>query len=243
MNIKSEERDRAIDAILDKGLVTPVSTPIFLRNMLKDLGVKVIFRGALPGVLLSVFVAVAYVLMVVLYADGFSADRDYFALIFLFSPMLFVGLTLTTEATERMEGNGLVDLKMTCRYTALQITAFRLLSFSLAGAVFAAVGGYSYHAVTATGHLLQLLALSLSSVFLCTLLIIYTMRRFRVGWWAGATAWTALGLLPIIINRQAWEELLAHLPPALTLGVAIIAFTLFLRELKIITREVRYADC
>jgi len=243
MNITPKERSREINAILDKGLIVPVSMPIFLRNMLKNMGLKVVFRGALPGVLLSILVAATYVIMVVLYADGLSDEWNHYALIFLLSPMLFIGLTLSTEATERMEGNGLYELKMTCRYTVQQITAFRLLCFSLAGAIFAVVAGYSYHAVTEAGYLLQLISLSLSSVFICTVLIIFTMRRFRAGWWVGATIWMVLGLLPMVINRQGWEELLAHLPPVLTLGVALVAFTLFLREIKIITREVRYADC
>lgn len=243
MNITTNERDKAINEILDKGLVAPVSTPIFLRNMFQNLGVVVIFRGALPGVLLSLFVAAAYVLVIVLYIDGISTELHYNSLLFLLSPMLFIVLTLSTEATELLEGKGLYELKMTCRYTVRQITAFRLLCFSLVGAIFAVIGGYSYHAVIETGYLLQLVSLSLSSVFLCTLLIIFTMRHFRVGWWVGACTWTAVGLLPMAINRQGWEELLSHLPPALTLGVAVAAFTLFLREIKIIAREVRYADC
>lgn len=243
MNITPDEREKAIDAILDKGLIVPVSTPIFLRNMMENLGFGVIFHGALPGILLSVLASATYVLMVILYADGLSEARSHYSLLFLFSPMLFIGLILSTEATERLEGSGMYELKMTCRYTVRQITAFRLLSFSLVGAVFAVIGGYSYHAATETGYLLQLVSLSLSSVFLCTLLIICIMRHFKVGWWVGACIWTAVGLLPMAINRQGWEELLAHLPSTLTIGVAVAAFTLFLREIKIITREVRYADC
>ncbi|MCL2202106.1 MAG: hypothetical protein FWB75_09085 [Oscillospiraceae bacterium] len=243
MNITDEKREQSINSILDKGLAAPVSTPGFLRNMLRELGPNVIFRGALSGVLLSVLVAAVYVLMIILYADGLSDQFNYHSLLFLFSPLLFLGLTLSTEVVERMEGNGLYELKMTFRYTARQIAGFRLLVFSLAGVFFAIVGGYSHYAVTEMGYLLQLIALSLSSLFLCTLLIIYAMRRFRAGWWTGATVWAVLSILPMAVNRQAWEELLSHLPPALTLGVAAVSFILFLREIKIITKEVRYADC
>ncbi|MCL1884484.1 MAG: hypothetical protein FWF81_12145 [Defluviitaleaceae bacterium] len=243
MNITPSERDKAINEILDKGLVEPVSTPMFLRNMFQNLGTVVIFRGALPGVFLSLFVASAYVLMVVMYIDNVFADLKYNSLLFLFSPMLFIGLTLSTEATELIEGRGLYELKMACRYTVRQITAFRLLCFSLVGTIFAVIVGYSYHTVIETGYLLHFVSLALSSLFLCTLLIIFTMRHFRVGWWFGSCIWTAFGLLPMAINRHGWEELLSHLPPVLTLGVAVVAFTLFLREIKIMTREVRYADC
>ncbi|MCL2426771.1 MAG: hypothetical protein FWD05_10610 [Oscillospiraceae bacterium] len=249
MNITPEERSRAINDILDKGLVVPVSTPIFLRNMVKELGFGVMFRGALPGIFLSFLIVTLYVLLTTLYVATIPSHWspyllwNHYALLFLFSPILFIGLTISTEAAERMRGSGLYELKMTFRYTTRQITAFKLLCFSFSGAIFAVIGGDVLNSISATGNILQSVSLSLSAVFLCTLLIVHTMRRFRAGWWVGATIWITLALLPMIINMQWWEEFLAHLPPALILGVALVAFILFLREIKIITREVHYADC
>lgn len=241
MNITPNERDKAVEAILREGLTRPVSTPTFLLNIYRNLGFRVIFRGALPGIMLSCLIAVAYIVLVGMQSELMNMSRNYYTLLFLFSPALFMGLTLSTEAIERVDG--LYELKMTCRYTIRQITAFRLLCFSLVGTIFAVVGSLIFYSVTEAGYLLQLLSLALSSVFLCTLLIIYTMRRLRMGWYIGAGIWLALGTLPIALFGQQWNTLLSHLPPAITLSVAVISFGLFLREIKIITREVRYADC
>ena len=245
MNVElptAAEREAAIAGILARGLVRPVSTVVFLRDMLGRLGLRVIFRGSLPGVVLSLMVAVLYVVAVVFYERQWNGDANYYAWVFLFSPLLFVGLTLSSEITERLAGE-LYALKMTCRYTVRQISAFRLLCFSLAGTVFAVIGGYVFHTATEAGQLMQLLSLSLGSVFLCTLLIIFTIRRLRVGWWFGALSWMVLGFVPILLLGQQWGEILSHVPPVLALGVGFAAFVLFLREIKLITREVRYADC
>ena len=50
-----------------------------------------------------------------------------------YSPGILVFAVLLTEIAERI--NLLYELKMTCKYTILQITAFRVVCFSLIGTV------------------------------------------------------------------------------------------------------------
>jgi len=203
--------------------------------MYNSLGPRVIFWDFKPGILVSVMVAVGYVALgtwpLAWIDDWINMPLSLYSSLFLFSPALFIGLTASTEAIERL--GGLYDLKMTCRYTIRQITAFRLLSFSLFGTIFTVAGSAVISSMPETGYFMQLFSLALCSLLLCSLLIIHAMRRWHCGWYLGAAIWTGIGALPIIIFRQAWENLLSHLPPAITLCVAAVAFLLFLREIKI----------
>jgi len=247
MNITPDEKDRAIESILAQGLTRPVSTWVFLLNMYHSLGLRVIFWESGPAVLASVVIAAAYIMLglmpLALIEDRIAITLNIYSSLFLFAPALFIGLTLSTEAMERF--GGIYELRMTCKYTIRQIMAFRLLCFSLIGTVFTVVGSALICRITETGYFLQLLSLALCSLFLCSLLIICAMRRWRGGWYIGAAVWTVGGMLPIMIFGRAWDSLLADMPVAVTLGVAAAACVLFLREIKIITRNsevYKYAD-
>ena len=246
MNIIPDKKDRdlAIEAILSEGLTQPVSTWKFLLNMRRHLGFRVLFWDTGVAVLAACAVTLCYVLFITQQLSLLRTVIDgwnVYALIFLFSPALFIGLTLCTEALERI--SGLYDIKMTCKYSIRQITAFRLLCFSLLGTVFTVAVSTVISTVWEFGDLVRMISISLGSLFLCSLLVIHLMRRLRGGWFIGAFAWMVLGLLPLLFFGQAWERLLANFPPAFTTAVAIISFVLFLREIKITARGVCYVDC
>ena len=244
MNITPEERDKAIEAILDEGLVKPVPTHSFIKNMYRNLGLRVIFWEAFPGLLCSVVFTALYILMLFLLLGHVF---DAYAFVFLLSPAMFVALTVSTEAIERT--NGLYELKMTGKYTIRQTSALRLLIFSMIGTIFTIVGCLalyiwlttSIHAPDLTGtiYLINLISLALSSLFLCTLLVLYVMRRWHSGWYAGALIWTALSVLPILFFEQTWSTILSNLPPVIALCIAAVALVLFLREVDQTTREGR----
>ena len=240
MNISPNERDKAIASILDVGLTRPVTTWGYLRDMYHNLGLRVIFWESAPAMLLSVAVALVYILVIASQFTFFNADEHLSAMLFLFSPALFISMTVCTEAIERM--SGLYEIKMTSKYTIRQITAFRLLCFSLIGTIFAVIANVVIYPIMATelrsGFLFQMISVALCSLFLCSLLITTILRRFRSGWYLGAIIWAVLGMLPVLIFREAWNAFLLDIPPAVALSFAVVAYILFIREIKITTREV-----
>jgi len=240
MNISPDERDKSIEAILAGGLTRPVSTWRYLRGMYSSLGIRVIFWESAPAMLLSAVVALGYILLTAMQSAFLNAEENLSAMLFLLSPVLFISMTVSTEAIERM--NGLYEIKMTGKYTIRQITAFRLLCFSLVGTVFAVTANTAvYHIMTVemqTGYFFQMLSIALCSLFLCSLLIITVMRKFRSGWYLGAIIWAVAAMLPGLIFREAWNTFLLNIPTAVALGIAAVAYILFLREIKITTKEV-----
>ena len=239
MNISPNERDKSIKLILEKGLTRPVSTWAYLRDMYRNLGLCVIFRESAPAMLVSFAVALAYILIVSTQFIFLEAMENQGALLFLFSPALFISMTVCTEAIERM--NGLYEIKQTVKYTIRQITAFRLLCFSLVGTVFAVLVNIGvFYIMTANivaleaqmGIFFQKLSIALCSLFLCSLLIITILRKVQSGWYLGSIIWAVTGMLLTMIFGNAWNEFLLNIPPAVTLITATISFILFLREIK-----------
>ncbi|MDR2572241.1 MAG: hypothetical protein LBD23_18350 [Oscillospiraceae bacterium] len=230
MKVTPEERAAAIDFIVDKGLTHPTPTWVLLRDMYRTLGGRVIFMEAIPGTLAALAFAVFYIMLIIVQISLPAHAQSLHASFFLLSPTVFIGLTLSTEAIERM--SGMYELKMVCKYTLRQITSFRILCFSLVGTVFVVAGCSIVYALMDSVYLIQLISLSLSSLFLCSLLIIHLMRRLRSGWYLGTVIWTIAGILPFFLFGQAWDDFLTHLPPVLTLSVAAIAFVLFLWGIK-----------
>jgi hypothetical protein len=94
MNISPNERDRAIASILDVGLTRPVTTWGYLRDMYKNLGLRVIFWESAPAMLFSAVAALAYILVIATQFTFFSADEHLSAMLFLFSPVLFISMTV-----------------------------------------------------------------------------------------------------------------------------------------------------
>jgi hypothetical protein len=242
MNIKPEEKDNAIESILSNGLVKPMSTPAFLWDMWRNLGFRVIFWETGAAFLISCAIAVTYVAVISFAITPLEATQNLYAMLFLFSPAIFVSLTLCTEAIER--SNGLLEIKMTSKYTIRQVTAFRLLCFSSIGIVSTIIGSAIITNRWEALNFLRIFSLGLCSLFICSLLIIYTMRRLRGGWYIGAIIWTALGMLPMLLFSEVWEGILSNLPIAVVLGIAVAACLLFIHEIKITTKGVLcYADC
>jgi hypothetical protein len=236
MNINPNDRNREIETILDKGLISPVSTWRFIRNMCRQLGFRMLFWDTVPAILVSGALALGYVGLGLMQVERLGMIWNVHALLFLFSPALFISLTVLTEIIERF--SGLYEIKNTCKYTIRQITSARLLGFSLVGLVFTVLSNAWLSSAIEVLQFMQLFSLALCAIFLCSLLMIYSMRRFGNGWYIGALIWIGIGVMPMILLGRDWERVLTNLPPALTFGIAVIALVFFLREIKINTKGV-----
>jgi hypothetical protein len=236
MKITSEQHDIAVNAILDKGLKRRVSTWKYLIDMYNKLGLRIIFLDAIPGFLASLLFIITSSLAFITYFNNLTGVLSLYTAVFMLSPVMFIILTFSTEAIERF--SGIYELKMTGKYTIRQISAFRILCFTLTGTVFTVIGSLIIATKLEQVYIINLLSLALSSIFLCSLLIIHTMRRWRDGWYIGTLIWVAICVLLMIFAGNGLNLFLSNLPPIITLSVSIIAFVMFLREIKITTKEI-----
>ena len=221
------EKEKAIGEILEKGLSRPKSLWVHLGEIYRALGLRYIFFDMVTPIII---IAAAAVCLLVLYPTG--QGRHIYAMLFLAAPIFFISIVLLTEAME--QAGGMYELKMTCKYTIEQITAFRVLCFSWMGTVFCAPASLYFSRLSVAHDFFRAFSLSLCALFLCAFLTISAMRYFRRKWvhFSIMPLWAAVSLLPVWVLGGRWEAFLSQMPVAVTAMTAAIACALFLMEIK-----------
>jgi hypothetical protein len=219
------EKNGAIENILAKGLRKPQSLWSALSGIRQLLGFRFIFWDTAQALVLSAIILAATVLCIL-----FSPEAFRVSVLFGCSPLLFIIIIFSTEAIERADS--LYELKLTCKYTIRQITAFRIMCFSLLGVVFC-VGVTEVQAENAD-EVLRLFPLSLCALFICAFISLFFIRRFagKLTFVSAVVLWMVIASAPALIFGDKWERFLSGLPAAVTLGGAALFAALFLFEIR-----------
>lgn len=239
IELSQDEKERAIEDILSKGLSKPKSLWGYLCEIYCALGFRYIFLDTGLAIIMTVVATIGFIRLYPM-----SLEQYPYATLFALAPVFFLFVVLFAETIERV--SGLYELKMTCKYTVQQITAFRVLCFSLMGAMFCTLTSLHFSRLPITYDFFRVFSLSLCALFLCAFLTIFIMRRFTRDWiyFIAMLLWTAIGFLPVRIFGHWWELFLSQVPITITVFVAVIACALFLMEIKnlmkIRKREVAY---
>ncbi len=221
------EKDRAIENILSKGLSTPKSLWGYLCEIYRALGIRYIFLDTGLAIIMTIIATIGFIRLYPL-----SLEQYPYAMLFALAPVFFLFVVLFAETIERV--SGLYELKMTCKYTVQQITAFRVLCFSLMGAVFCAFTSLYFSRLPVAYDFFRAFSLSLCALFLCSFLTIFIIRRFSQNWiyFTAMLLWMAIGFLPVRVFGQWWELFFSQIPVTVTVFVAVIACALFFMEIK-----------
>lgn len=217
------EREAAISAILDRGLVPRPGLAEILRSALDA---RVLFFEVVDCIFLSILAAA---LLIPLLAAALQLLSPAPAL-FLASPALYallLGLTAWKEAQ-----SGLLDWKRSCRLSLQAVAALRMVVFG-GGSVLVCVpvNLWLWRARGGELPLSWMLGVSLSSLFLYGLLSLLCLeRRGRGRLIAPPAIWAALGGLLLIWDGAS--DWLAALPGAVFLALAGAALALYLLELR-----------
>lgn len=222
--LKPWEREAAISAILDQGLVSrPGIGPLFRSA----LNVQVLFLGVADCIFLSILAAV--VLMSPLLAAVLQRASPA-PMLFLASPVLYallLGLTAWKESQ-----SGLLEWKRSCRLSLQAVSALRMVAFGGGSIlVWVPVNLWLWSALGGELPLSWMLGISLSSLFLYGLLSLICLEGMGRGRLVAPPAiWMALGgMLLVWDGASAW---LTALPGAVFLVLAGAALALYLLELK-----------
>ena len=213
MNEKT--KNASIEYILSQGLVKPQTARERIAEMLRTIGFRFIFWDT--GYSLF-FTAVTFAVVLVLFS--FAPDDYRYSASIAVAPLFFLLITMFAETSER--ACGLYELKQTCRYTIQQITALRVICYSVVGFVFTVViaiistdSGYEFF---------SLFSLCLSAQFLCAILSISFMR-FLHGKWVNAVfsaVWVFVNTVIPFLLGEKWEMILSEMPIAFSVVLAIL---------------------
>lgn len=243
IELSQNEKDNAIEDILLKGLSKPKSLWRYLCDIYRALGFRYIFLDMGYAMIMTVAATIGFLILYPL-----TPKQHIHATLFAVAPVFFIFIVLFTETIEKV--SGLYELKMTCKYTVHQITTFRVLCFSLIGAMFCTLTSIYFNRSSIVYDFFRLLSLSLCALFLCAFLTTFVIRRFNWKWnhLSVLVFWIAIALLPAWIIDEQWELFLSQIPVTLSVLGAVIACILFLLEtrklMNIREREVTcYVGC
>lgn len=225
-------KNASIEYILFQGLVKPQTARERIAEMLRTIGFRFIFWDT--GYSLF-FTAVTLAVVFVLFS--FAPDDYRCSAAIAVAPLFFLLITMFAETSERV--CGLYELKQTCRYTIRQITALRVICYSVVGFVFTAViaaistdSGYEF---------LALFPLCLSALFLCAALSISFMH-FLHGKWVNAVfsaIWVFVNIVIPFSLGQKWEMVLREMPIAFSVVLAVLGGAAFAYQTSKMLSEVK----
>ncbi len=240
----SEEQIRAsVREICRQAPLTERPTILsFLRDMSHNLGLRQIFSGTWDVfVICSTLFAVVGVVAAMELRTSVDPQQKGAVFLFAFSPV-FLFLLFSLSVWKEAEGPAW-PIKMTCRYTVRHLMAFRV--FCITCLSFAAVGFYTLVLSCVLGlRGLPLLCVSLSSLFLYSLIQIQAAISARSNW--AACGLLALWVFGNCAAAQLWPrfywELLQAVPAVAWIAVDVLLAFLFCNRYGIYVRRACYAE-
>ncbi|MCL2078709.1 MAG: hypothetical protein FWH17_02570 [Oscillospiraceae bacterium] len=228
LNIK---KNASIEFILEQGLQKPQTARSQISKMLKTLGFRYIFWDTFYSLFFTA-ITVACVLLVF----AVVPESLRFSACVAVAPLLFLCITAFTETAQRV--CGLYELKQTCLFTLRQITALRVVCYSVIGAVFTAVIAAS--GAKSVYEFAAMFPLCLFSLFACAALSL-TVMRFKKSKWnlmAYSVLWVFISVALPFSQNELWESFLARIPIAVSSAAALIGFALFAFQIsKMLVRQ------
>lgn len=209
----------------------------FIRDMLFGLGIKNIFYGIYDVVAVTAIIGAAVIaLMSGLPVGERQINPHIYGIVFSASPALYLLFFLLSFLKERLEGS--FEVKMTCRYTALHLCAFRMFLCGIFCMLFNALAAY-IAALRFGFAFTELAAISFSSLFLFALVMIISLLRYGV---KGCFIPLAIMGACLVLSVFPWfNMLLKNIPTAAYLILGITLLILNQSVLNKINRRFCYA--
>lgn len=208
----------------------------FMRDMLFGLGLKNIFYGIYDAA--AVTAAIAGILIALLggMPAGVITDISLYGIVFALSPLVFFIFFLLSYIKERTEGS--IEVKMTCRYTALHLCAFRMFLCGIFCMIVNAVAVLVV-SVRSEADFAGLLAVSFSSLFLFALLMILSLLRLGA---RGCIIPVAVMAVCAVLSVFPWyDSLLKSIPASAYAVLGAVLLITFQSVLNKINRRSGYA--
>ena len=209
----------------------------FIRDMVFGLGLKNVFYGITDAAVITIALAAGMIaLLYGISPEYHEADFELYGLVFALSPLIYLTFFLLSFVKEKTEG--CFDVKMSCRYTALHLCAFRMFVCGIFCMIINALSALVV-ALRAGVSFTELAAVSFSSLFLFALVMILSLLRFGT-----KGCFIPLGIMAacLVLSTFSWfNALLRNIPTAAYLVLGAVLLILNQSVLNKINRRYSYA--
>lgn len=176
IDMPSEEEIRAqIDNIVAQGLERRESFYYYLKNMYRQIGIRYLFRDGLE--IVFIILLTSSILISVLTNSYMEEIEDLYAYLFTISPILYLGMSIFSFINAKQ--NKTYEVEMACKYNIYQLSAFRMLVFSvvciLFNSLFVYIMAYFYEDI----NYLKAFIISIASLFLFSTVFLFAITRIK----------------------------------------------------------------
>ncbi|MCQ2443412.1 MAG: hypothetical protein MJ077_09965 [Oscillospiraceae bacterium] len=225
-----QEKERSIQWILDNGLPQKESFGESLSELWHSIGVRGLFFGVEDSSLLALFITVLTVGYTIPFCAKYPTQSE--VMLFAVSPFLYSSMFVLNIWKEYLAG--MYEQKMTCRFSAYQVNALRMLVFgglSLVVSVILSAG--MCFSLQLEHSFFRLFSISASSLFLFASAQIVTEWKLRVPvcHFLVPALWLLLNGLLLQLGFSS-IHLLAHIPTVVFGIITAGAATFYWNTLK-----------
>ncbi len=236
--ISEEERLSGENQKLFKAIKREKKTGFFefLQDMVIGLGIRNVFRGVYDVLFITLTAAALMFALFRNSSGNYAYDSSIYGIIFTSSPAVYFLFFLLSAVKERQDG--IFEVKMTCRYTAVHVCAFRMFIAGIGCMTLNAA--FTACAAEVSGEIFWgLMAVSFSSLFIFALIIISALLH-----WGAKGMYIPGSLIALSAFGTLFEEytlFLRNIPAAAYFILGIIAALMFQKTLNNINRRYSYA--
>ncbi|MBE1554988.1 hypothetical protein [Sporosarcina limicola] len=219
-----------IEQIVASGMKQKQSFPSYLKSMVQQVGMRHLFsdRMELSFILIT---AIALLSGLLLMPEQIQTDKVY-AFVFLVSPLLFLVFSIYSFANKTR--NDTFEVEMACKYNVYQITAFRMLVFSVVSVVVNTLAIALIVMVSEDILFIRAFMISNTALFIFSILFLYALMKRRSTVIVAATivGWTFGNLLLRFADNRLYSDILVDMPLVVYAVVLIGSLYLYMNYVK-----------
>lgn len=226
--IKSE-----IDFIVTQGLGKRESFYSYLKSMHKQIGIRNLFRDGLE-IAFTILLVSSILFSVIIDRNIYFSEniKAIYAYLFTVSPILYLSMSILNLIIAKQ--NKTYEVEMTCKYNIYQVSAFRMLVFSiiciLFNSFFIYIVAYLYENI----DYLRALIISIASLFLFSTIFLFAITKVknRSIKYFTTLGWIGFNLALFILKIDFYIQLLNKVSIYTWIIVAIASLIMYIKNLK-----------
>lgn len=219
-----------IDNIVAQGLERRESFYYYLKNMYRQIGIRYLFRDGLE--IISIILLVSSILISVLTNSYMEEIEEVYAYLFTISPILYLAMSIFSFINAKQ--NKTYEVEMACKYNIYQISAFRMLVFSvvciLFNCLFVYIMAYFYEDI----NYLKAFIVSIASLFLFSTVFLFAITRINnvSTKYFTVLGWIFINLALYLFKVDFYIQLLNSISIYTWIVVVIVSIFVYLKKLK-----------
>lgn len=219
-----------IEQIVASGVRQKQTFPSYLKSMIQQVSIRQLFADRMElGLVLLAAVALLSVLLIM---PPQAPLQDLYAAVFLISPIVFLAFSIYTYVNKIERDT--YEVEMACKYNVYQIIAFRMLAFSVVSILVNTIAIVLLVSVYEDIQFIRALMISITSLFVFSILFLYALmrRRSKVILIATVIGWTFGNLLLHYVDNKLYNDLLVNMPLFVYAIVLIGSLYVYMNNVK-----------